>query len=83
VPLTLVSARVGLYLRDIFYIKTFNVAEYIRDLKAKNANCLVTGLVRKYAESVVVNWRVYETRFKRSDFGKRFGKKFDETFEVH
>jgi len=26
-------------------------------------------------------WRVYETRFKRSDFEKRFGKKFNEIYE--
>ena len=25
-------------------------------------------------------WRVYETRFKRSDFEKRFGKEFNEIY---
>ncbi len=25
-------------------------------------------------------WRVYETRFKRSDFKKRFGKEFNEIY---
>jgi len=28
-------------------------------------------------------WRIYETRFKKSDFNRRFGKEFDQVYGKH
>jgi coproporphyrinogen III oxidase-like Fe-S oxidoreductase len=69
------------YLRDIFYLNTFNVAEYIKRLEDRRMPiALSLDLSESMQMAWWLYWRVYETRFKRSDFKKRFGKEFNEIY---
>ena len=69
------------YLKDIFYLNTFNVAEYI---KALESGRMPIALSLELSENMQMAgwfyWRIYETQFKRSDFRKRFGEDFDEVY---
>lgn len=82
VPLYLgLGASGSSYLKDIFYVNTFHVSEYI---KALNNNyspiALSIDLTEKMQMSAWLYWRVYETYFKKSDFEKRFRTNFDDKF---
>ncbi|UCH42230.1 MAG: radical SAM protein [Dehalococcoidales bacterium] len=75
------GASGGSYLRNIFYINTFNVAEYIKRVEdGKMPIALSLDLSESMQMAWWLYWRVYETRFKRSDFRERFGKEFDEVY---
>ncbi len=75
------GASGGTYLRDLFYLNTFNVQEYIRALESgRMPIALSLDLTEEMQMAGWLYWRVYETRFKRSDFKKRFGKDFDEVY---
>jgi coproporphyrinogen III oxidase-like Fe-S oxidoreductase len=69
------------YLRDVFYLNTFNVAEYIKRLESGR---MPIALSLDLSESMQMAWwfywRVYETRFKRSDFKQRFEKDFNKIY---
>ncbi len=82
VPLYLgLGASGGSYLKDIFYLNTFNVAEYI---KANGEGRLPIALSLDLSEPMQMvgwlYWRIYETRFKKGDFKKRFDVDFDEIY---
>jgi coproporphyrinogen III oxidase-like Fe-S oxidoreductase len=69
------------YLKDVFYLNTFNVREYIRALEGgRMPIALSLDLSERMQMAGWLYWRVYETRFQRSDFQKRFGKEFDRVF---
>ena len=69
------------YLRDIFYLNTFNVAEYIKRLEdGRMPIALSLDLSESMQMAWWLYWRVYETRFKRSDFRKRFENDFNEIY---
>ena len=73
------GASGGSYLRDIFYLNSFNVAEYIKRLEdGRIPIALSLDLSESMQMAWWFYWRVYETRFKRSDFRKRFDKDFNE-----
>jgi len=75
------GASGGSYLKDIFYLNTFNVAEYIKKLEnGEMPIALSLDLSENMQMAWWFYWRVYETRFKRSDFKKRFGKEFNEIY---
>jgi oxygen-independent coproporphyrinogen-3 oxidase len=78
------GASGGSYLKDIFYLNTFNVAEYVKRLENGG---MPIALSLDLSESMQMAWwfywKVYETRFKRSDFKKRFGKEFNEIYGKH
>jgi len=80
VPLYIgLGASGGSYLRDIFYLNTFNVAEYIKRLEdGKMPIALSLDLSESMQMAWWFYWRVYETRFKREDFRKRFEMDFTE-----
>jgi len=82
VPLYLgLGASGGSYLGDAFYLNTFNVQEYIRALESgRMPIALSLDLTEKMQMAGWLYWRVYETRFKRSDFNRRFGKEFDGVY---
>ncbi len=82
VPLYIgLGASGGSYLNDVFYLNTFNVSDYINRLKSgKIAIALSLDMTEKMQMAWWFYWRIYETRFKRSDFEKRFGKKFNEVY---
>jgi len=75
------GASGGSYLIDIFYLNTFNVAEYIKRLEnGRMPIALSLDLSESMQMAWWFYWRVYETRFKRSDFKKRFGREFNEIY---
>ncbi len=71
----------GSYLRDIFYVNTFNVAEYIRAFEnGDDAKALSVDLTDKMQMAGWLYWRIYETRFSKNDFSDRFQKDFDSVY---
>ncbi len=75
------GASGGSYLRDVFYLNTFNVQEYIKALEnGRLPIALSLDLTENMQMAGWLYWRIYETRFKRSDFQERFGKEFDEVY---
>jgi coproporphyrinogen III oxidase-like Fe-S oxidoreductase len=78
------GASGGSYLRDVFYLNTFDVAEYIRRLDdGRVPIALSLDLSESMQMAWWFYWRVYETRFRRSDFRKRFEKDFNEVWGKH
>jgi oxygen-independent coproporphyrinogen-3 oxidase len=82
VPLYLgLGASGGSYLNDIFYLNTFSVAEYIKALENNRMPVAISvNLNRKMQMAGWLYWRIYETRFRKSDFLKRFGVDFDSIY---
>lgn len=82
VPLYIgLGAGGGSYLRDIFYLNTFNVNEYLKSIgEGRIPIALSLDLSENMQMAWWFYWRVYETRFKRSDFKGRFGKDFNEVY---
>jgi oxygen-independent coproporphyrinogen-3 oxidase len=75
------GASGGSYLRDIFYLNTFNVGEYISALEdGRQPIALSLDLSERMQMAGWLYWRIYETRFRKSDFRERFGKEFDEVY---
>jgi len=78
------GASGGSYLKDVFYLNTFNVHEYIEALESgRMPIALSLDLTENVQMAGWLYWRIYETRFKRSDFKKRFGKEFDQVYGKH
>jgi len=82
VPLYLgLGASGSSYLRDIFYVNTFNVSEYIKAInEEKSPVALSIELSEDMQMAGWLYWRIYETQFKKSDFQQRFNKAFDEKY---
>jgi coproporphyrinogen III oxidase-like Fe-S oxidoreductase len=82
VPLYIgVGASGTSYLRDVFYLNTFNVGEYVGRLEAgEMAIALKLDLSTKMQMAGWLYWRIYETRFRRRDFERRFGVPFDDVY---
>jgi len=75
------GASGGSYLKDVFYLNTFNVREYIKALEnGRMPIALSLDLTENMQMAGWLYWRIYETRFKRSDFQERFGKEFDRVY---
>jgi len=75
------GASGGSYLKDVFYLNTFNVQEYIRALESgRMPIALSLDLTEKMQMAGWLYWRIYETRFKRSDFNERFEREFDKVY---
>ena len=79
VPLYLgLGASGGSYLRDVFYLNTFGVAEYIKALEeGRMAISLSIDLSERMQRAGWLYWRIYETRFRKADYRERFGEKLD------
>jgi oxygen-independent coproporphyrinogen-3 oxidase len=82
VPLYLgLGASGGSYLSDIFYLNTFSVAEYIKAIEERGeAIALSLDLSEKMQMAGWLYWRVYETRFEKAGFLRRFGRSFDSVY---
>ncbi len=66
------------YLKDIFYVNTFKVKEYINKIREeKMPISLSINLTKKMQMSGWLYWRLYETHFNKADFEKRFNIEFD------
>lgn len=68
----------------MFYLNTFNVREYVR---AVESGRLPIALSLELSEAMQMAgwlyWRVYETRFKKSDFWRRFRRPFESVYGKH
>jgi coproporphyrinogen III oxidase-like Fe-S oxidoreductase len=82
VPLYLgLGASAGSYLRDVFYLNTFRVKEYIQALEeGRMPIALWLELSEPLQMAGWLYWRIYETRFRKSAFEKRFGRPFDSIY---
>jgi oxygen-independent coproporphyrinogen-3 oxidase len=82
VPLYIgLGASGGSYLKDVFYLNTFNVVEYIKALEnGEMAFALSLDLSENMQMAGWLYWRIYETRLKKMDFKKRFGKDFNRVY---
>jgi oxygen-independent coproporphyrinogen-3 oxidase len=75
------GASGGSYLKDIFYLNTFSVAEYIKAIEERGtAIALSLDLSERMQMAGWLYWRIYETRFKKADFLTRFGQDFDRVY---
>jgi coproporphyrinogen III oxidase-like Fe-S oxidoreductase len=69
------------YLRDIFYVNTFSVSEYIKAInERKSPVALSISLSEEMQMAGWLYWRIYETKFRKSDFYSRFNKIFDDKY---
>ena len=82
VPLYIgLGASGGSYLNDIFYLNTFSVLEYIKRLKeGKMPFALSLDLSVKMQMAGWLYWRIYETKFSKNNFEKRFSACFDNIY---
>jgi coproporphyrinogen III oxidase-like Fe-S oxidoreductase len=82
VPLYLgLGASGGSYLNDIFFLNTFNVAEYIKSIEQnKMPVALSVDLSNNMQMAGWLYWRIYETRFRKNDFERRFKSGFDSKY---
>ena len=82
VPLYLgLGASGGSYLRDVFYLNTFGVAEYCKALEGGELPmALSVDLSERMQRAGWIYWRIYETAFNRGDYQARFGDDIDGAF---
>jgi coproporphyrinogen III oxidase-like Fe-S oxidoreductase len=75
------GASGGSYLKDVFYLNTFSVQEYIHALENGGLPiALSLDLTESMQMAGWLYWRIYETRLRRTDFRKRFGGEFDRVY---
>jgi oxygen-independent coproporphyrinogen-3 oxidase len=82
VPLYLgLGASGGSYLRDVFYLNTFDASAYIEALEnGRMAIALSVDLSERMQRVGWLYWRIYETRFRKADYRERFGKDLDRAY---
>jgi coproporphyrinogen III oxidase-like Fe-S oxidoreductase len=82
VPLYLgLGASAGSYLRDIFYLNTFNTEAYIQALAGgRMPIALSLELSERMQMAGWLYWRIYETRFRKGDFEQRFHVPIDAVY---
>jgi oxygen-independent coproporphyrinogen-3 oxidase len=69
------------YLKDVFYLNTFNVTEYIKALEnGRMPIALSLDLSENMQMAGWLYWRIYETKFEKGDFQKRFGEDFNRIY---
>jgi coproporphyrinogen III oxidase-like Fe-S oxidoreductase len=72
------------YLKDVFYLNTFDVAEYINAIEHRGrAVALSLNLTARMQRAGWLYWRIYETRFAKADYRERFGEDIDLAYGRH
>lgn len=75
------GASGGSYLRDVFYLNTFGVAEYIQAIEDRGlAIALSVDLSERMQRAGWLYWRIYETRFRKNDYRERFGEDIERVY---
>jgi coproporphyrinogen III oxidase-like Fe-S oxidoreductase len=85
VPIYLgLGASGGSYLKDIFYLNTFSVREYVGALE-RGALPIALSLELDEAMQMAgwLYWRVYETRWSKKAFRERFGEPMSAVYGKH
>jgi len=82
VPLYIgLGASAATYLRDVFYLNTFNVAAYVESLEHGSLPiALSLALDERMQMAGWLYWRTYETHFRKADFYARFGRRYDDVY---
>jgi coproporphyrinogen III oxidase-like Fe-S oxidoreductase len=82
VPLYLgLGASGGSYLKDVFYLNTFGVAEYVNAIEDRGrAVALSIDLTERMQRAGWLYWRIYETQFAKADYRERFGEELDRAY---
>ena len=82
VPLYLgLGASAGSYLRDIFYVNTFNTEAYIQALAdGRMPIALSLALSERMQMAGWLYWRIYETRFSKAAFERRFRRRLETVY---
>jgi oxygen-independent coproporphyrinogen-3 oxidase len=85
VPLYLgLGASAGSYLKNIFYINTFSVIEYIKAIqRGYSPIALSIYLSKEMQMAGWLYWRIYETKFRKIDFQQRFDIDFDKKYGTY
>lgn len=79
-----IGASGSSYLKNMFYVNTFNVKEYIRALEHDNSPiALSLDLSEKAQMAGWLYWRIYETKFRKSDFQRRFSQSIDKEYGTY
>lgn len=69
------------YLNGLFSVNTFRVRDYTEAIQRKQLPIAVSiDLSPEMQKLGWLYWRFYETKFKASDFEKRFGKTIEDSF---
>jgi len=72
------------YLKNIFYVNTFRVIEYIKAIEEGSSPiALSINLSEEMQMAGWLYWRIYETKFKKSDFHYRFNASFDKKYGTY
>lgn len=72
------GASGGTYLKDEFHLNTFNVSEYVQAMETEGtAIALSLDLSESMQMAGWLYWRIYQTKFGKKDFQRRFEKDFD------
>jgi coproporphyrinogen III oxidase-like Fe-S oxidoreductase len=75
------GASGGTYLKDVFYLNTFSVTDYIKAMEEHGqAIALSVDLTERMQRAGWLYWRIYETRFAKSDYRMRFGEEIDDVY---
>jgi len=78
------GASGGSYLKNIFNVNTFKVAEYIKAIQNNESPiALSVNLSEKAQMAGWLYWRIYETKFRKSDFLHRFNSSFDKEYGTY
>jgi oxygen-independent coproporphyrinogen-3 oxidase len=82
VPLYLgLGASGSSYLKDVFFVNTFSVDEYIRAIdEGRSPVALSVDLTEEMQMAGWLYWRIYETSFNKSEFRKRFDIPFNDKY---
>jgi oxygen-independent coproporphyrinogen-3 oxidase len=79
-----IGASGGTYLKNIFYVNTFRVNEYIKAMEHNTSPiALSTELSEKAQMAGWLYWRIYETKFNKSAFKERFNRNFDNEYGIY
>jgi coproporphyrinogen III oxidase-like Fe-S oxidoreductase len=75
------GASGGSYLKDVFYLNTFRVGDYVRALESGRMGiALSVDLTERMQRAGWLYWRIYETRFRKTDYQDRFGEDLDSAY---
>ena len=78
------GASGGSYLKDVFYLNTFGVAEYINAMENHGrAVALSINLTERMQRAGWLYWRIYETNFAKRAYRERFGEEIDLAYGGH
>ncbi len=79
-----IGASGSSYLKNMFYVNTFNVKEYIRAVENDHSPIALSfDLSEKTQIAGWLYWRIYETKFRKSDFQRRFGQTIDKEYGTY